>query len=218
MTVTQNRCHTHLGQAVLQRYVFIPCCRADFQPSFPSAMARGRASRGRGAGHGVPSCYGFSRPDFFFFLSQSKKPHLCWWLQPPSVLWPRPCSKHGVLFKYVLVARPVLSENFQCLFFSNPVRFLRAFRSQFQALCSLASFYLLLLIVPRKRAFPRSIFFKKCLSCIFQYRFSCTTYQLLNYPQGLGFLPSLLSFYHEGLFYQWFRKGAIGINEIYFKI
>lgn len=85
MTVTQNRCHTHLGQAVLQRYVFIPCCRADFQSSFPFAAARGWASRGRRAGRGMLSGYGFSRPAFLFSFSPRGK-ILCWWLQPPSVL------------------------------------------------------------------------------------------------------------------------------------
>ena len=87
MTVTQNRCHTHLRQAVLQWYVFIPhSCHTDFQLSFPFAAAQGQAARGRGAGRGILSCYGFSRPDFFFFLLQRKNPHLCSSLQCPSVL------------------------------------------------------------------------------------------------------------------------------------
>jgi len=40
MTFTQNRCHTHLVQAVLQRYIFIPHCHDDFQSPFPFAALR----------------------------------------------------------------------------------------------------------------------------------------------------------------------------------
>lgn len=170
MTVTQNWCHIHLGQAVLWQYIFIPCCCTDFQFLFSFVAAWGCSSWGRGAGCGTPSCCSFSRPEFLLFLPQSKSPHLCWWLQPPPVLWPRSHAKYGVLFKYVLF------ENFQCFLFSNPVRCLRAFSSQFQALHSFASFYLLLLILTRKPAFLQSIFLAKWLSCIFQYRFSCMVY------------------------------------------
>lgn len=66
------------------------------------------------------------------------------------------------------------SENFQCHLFSNPAKLLRPFFSHFQALSSLDSFYLLLLVLPRKLTFPQSIFLTQQLSCIFQYCFSCT--------------------------------------------
>lgn len=41
---------------------------------------------------------------------------------------------------------------------------------------------------------------------------------LLNYPQGLGSFLLLLSFYHQGLLCQRYRKAATGITEIYFNL
>lgn len=133
MTVSQNRCHTHLGQAVFRWYIFIPCsCRTDFQSPFPSEAAQGQATHGRGPGCGTPSSFGFSRPIFFFFLFQSKNLRLWWRLQPPSVLWPQPCVKHRIFFSYVPTTHFPLSEKFQCLCFSNSVRFWRTFCTSFR--------------------------------------------------------------------------------------
>lgn len=177
MTVSQNPCHTHLRQAVFGWYIFIlHSCRADFQSLFPSVAAQGQAAQGRGDGCATPSSFGFSRANFFFFFFQSKNLCLWWWLQPPSVFWPWPCVKHSIFFRYVPTAPFPLSKKFQCLFFSNSAKFLRAFCSQFQILHSFTSFYLLILICPSKLAFHSPFFLTKWFSCIFQYHFPRMAY------------------------------------------
>lgn len=122
MTVIQNQCHTHLGQAVLQWYVFIPCgCHSDSQ-EFPSVAAQGEQHKEELLAMTFLPITAFLDLTFFFVLPQSNNPHLCWWLQPHSVLWLQPCAQCGVLFKYALVAWLLLSKNFQSSASSFPIQ------------------------------------------------------------------------------------------------
>lgn len=177
MTVSQNRCHTHLGQAVFCWYIFIAhSCRADLQSPFLSAAAQGQAAQGRAAGCGTPSSFGFSRPNLFLLFLPEQKSLLV------MVVTASFCALTVVMFNTASFSGMSLQllfsslKKIQCLFFFNSARFLRAFCSQFQVLCSFASFYLLILILPSRLALHSPIFLTKWFSCIFQYHFACMAY------------------------------------------
>lgn len=197
MTVTQNRCHTHLGQAVFQWYIFIPCgCCAAFYSSFPFVVAWGWAAWGRGAGHGTPSCYSFSRPDFFFLSPPEQKSSLvlvttalfCALTLVTCKTWDAfqvcPCSSSIPLWK--LPVPPLFQTN---QVFKN---FLLSVSGSLQS-----CFFLFIALDSFKEAsISRFHFFNKTALMHFSVPYHMCRISLLNYPQGLGFFLTLFSFYH----------------------
>lgn len=214
MTVSQNLCHTHLRQAVFRWYIFIPhSCRADFQSPFPSAAAQGQAAQGRRAGSGAPSSFGFSRPNYFF-------------LPPPFFFFPRlflflPEQKSLLVmvvtasFCALTLAMFQTQHLFQVCPYSSfsplwkiPVPLLFQFTQGFESFLlsvSASSQFCIFLFIDfdssKQASILQSILFNKMVLMHFSVPFPMHGLSFLNYPQGLGFFPSLLSFCHEGLCY-----------------
>lgn len=188
MTVTQNRCHTHLGQAVLWQYIFIACYCADFQSLFPFVAAQGCSSWGRGAGHGTHLCCSFSRPEFLLISpSQQKSPLVLVATASSCALTSAACRTWGPLQICALWKFPVLP-----LFQPSQVSesLLLSVSSSWQ-FC----FFLFIALDSYKEASISTVhFFNKMALMHFSVSFLMHGVSLRNYPQGLSFFLSLPSF------------------------
>lgn len=173
MTVSQNPCHTHLGQAVFLWYIFIsPSCRADFQSLLPLRQLRARQHKGEELDVALLPALAF--PDLIFFFLPEQNSLLVMVVTASFCALILAMCQTQNLFKVCPYSSFLSLQNSSA--FSNSVRFLRAFWSQFQVLHSFASFYLLILILPNKPAFRSPLLLTKWFSCIFQYHFACTAY------------------------------------------